>query len=69
MPIRMASLGPKRIIIGLSQEISKMKRSRIGDNQSIMVNYARRPSKGSKRQRRNAPILKDIPSLMLLLGK
>ena len=64
MPRWMASLGPKRTMIRLFQRINMMKNSRTGEDLYTMVNSVHRPSRRKERQRRNAPSMQDLPSLM-----
>ena len=65
----MASLGPNRITIVLSQGISIMKSSKNGEDLYIMVNYARRHSRRRLRQSRHAESMQDQPSFMEFPGK
>ena len=46
-----------------------MKNSRTGEDLYIMVDYINRPSRRNERQRRNAPSIQDLPSLMAFLEK
>ena len=46
-----------------------MNNSRTGENPSIMVHSALMPSRRRERQRRHAPSMKSLPSLMEFLGK
>ena len=69
MPILIASLGPKRKMIELFQEISMMKNSRTGEDLYTMVNSIHRTSRRKQRQRRHATSMQDLPSLMAFLQK
>ena len=69
MPRWIASLGPKKTMIGLFQEITIMKNSRTGKDLYIMVNLVHRLSRINERQRRHAPSIQALPSLMALLEK
>ena len=69
MPRWIASLGPKKIIVGLYQGISTMKISKTDKYLSIMVSSARRPSRIIERQRIQAPSIQAMPSLMEFLEK
>ena len=69
MPRWISSLGPKRTIIWLFQEINIMKSSRTEEDLYIMVNSVHRPLKRRERQRRNVLSMQDLPSLMAFLGK
>ena len=46
-----------------------MKNSRTGEDLYTMVNSVHIPSRGKERQRRNAPSMQDLPSLMAFLEK
>ena len=69
MPIWIDSLVPKMRIIGLSQIIIAMKISRTGEDPSIMVNSTLRPSRRREIQRRHAPSMQSLTSLMVFLEK
>ena len=69
MPIWIASLGPKRTMIGFFQKISIMKSSRTGEDLFTMANYAHRPSRIRERQTRYDLNIQALPSLMAFLGK
>ena len=62
MSIFIASLGPKRKMIGLFQKINIMNNSRTGDYLYIMV-------RRRERQRKHALSMQALPSLMEFLGK
>ena len=64
-----SSLGQNRVMIGLYQGISTIKSSKTGKGLSIMVDSDSRPSRRRERQRRHAPIIQYLPSLMVFLGK
>ena len=68
MTRRISLLGPKRIMIGLSQRIITMKNSRTGKDLYTTVNFARIPSRRRERHRRHAPSMKALLSLMSFLG-
>ena len=69
MPRWIASLGPKRTMIGLFQKTNTMKNSRTGEDLYTMVNFVHRPSRRNERQRRHAQSMQDLPSLMVFLEK
>ena len=62
------SLGPKWTIIGLFQKTNMMKNLRTGEDLYTMVNSVHRPSRKNERQRRHAPSMQALPSLMEFLG-
>ena len=68
MPRWIASLDPKRKMIGLSQKIIIMKSSITGEELYIMVNSSQRPSMRRERQSRNAISMKYLRILMVFLG-
>ena len=61
--------GPKRTMIRLFQRINMMKNSRTGEDLYIMVDFVHRPSSRKERQKRHAPIMQALPSLMAFLEK
>ena len=69
MPRLIDSLGPKRTMIGLLQDISIMKDPRTGEDLYIMVNSVHIPSRRRERQNRHALSMHALPSLMEFLGK
>ena len=69
MPRLIASLGPKRKMIGLFHRINMMMNSRNGEDLYIMVNYVHRPSRRRETQRRHDPSMQYLPSLMALIDK
>ena len=56
-------------MIGLFQKTNTMKNSRTGEDIYTMVNYLHRPSRKKERQRRHAPNMQALPSLMAFLDK
>ena len=69
MPRLIASLGPKRTMIGFFQRINMMKNSKTEEELYIMVNSFHRPSRRKERQRRHDPSMPALPSLMDFLEK
>ena len=69
IPIWIASLRPKRRMIGLSQGINTMKSSRTGKDLSIISKSACRHLRRRERQRIHSPSIQALPSLMAFLGK
>ena len=59
-----ASLGPKRTMIELFQDISIMKNSRTVEYLYIMVNSVHRPLRIRERQKRHALSIQALPILM-----
>ena len=69
MPRFIASLGTKRTMIGLFQNINMMNNSITGEDLYIMVNSVHRPSRRKERQRRHAPSMQALPNLMAFIDK
>ena len=56
-------------MIGLFQKTNMMNNSRTGEDLYTMVNSVQRPSRRNERQRRHAPSMQALPSLMAFLEK
>ena len=69
MPRWITSLGPKKTMIGLFQNINMTKNSITGEDLYIMVNSVHRPSRRKYRQKRHAPSTHALPSLRVFLYK